>query len=276
MLSSSLSKQNLISKEKINDHNILKYEFQPIKSTAKPLPDVVQIDAGQIEPSSDGEGGMQGQPLDPNNRILQPTLEKELIDKLLEKTDELSTSLAKLQLQFENQAKELDEKTRQAREDGYTEGFGAGKESASSELSADIDKQRQSLAESLVTLNGALKSAEAHIEDLEKELSAIAVDIAREVVVKEVSTDSQAVASELTKELLGSIKDATNIVVSVNPLDFEAVSNACSESDKIEVKADNAITRGGVIISSDKGKIDGNIMTRYKNLKQQVLENLEI
>ena len=42
----------------------------------------------------------------------------------------------------------------------------------------------------------------------------------------------------------------------------------------MEIIADNAVSLGGVVIVSDSGNIDGTIMSRYKNLKQSVLENM--
>ena len=46
------------------------------------------------------------------------------------------------------------------------------------------------------------------------------------------------------------------------------------DKEKIQIEADNAISRGGVVISSNLGNLDGNVMSRYKMLKQSVLDNL--
>ena len=119
-----------------------------------------------------------------------------------------------------------------------------------------------------------LKQSQKHLEDLEKELSAISVDIAKEVILSEVSENSQKIALGLTKELLNSIMDATNIKIKVNPSDYLFLKEQLSENTKVEILADSAVSLGGVVIVSDSGNLDGTIMARYKNLKQSVLENM--
>lgn len=100
------------------------------------------------------------------------------------------------------------------------------------------------------------------------------MDIAKEVILAEVSENSQKIALGLTKELLGSIMDATNIKIKVNPSDYLFLKEEFKEHDKVEVLSDSAVSLGGVVIVSDSGNVDGNLMVRYRNLKQSVLENM--
>lgn len=82
------------------------------------------------------------------------------------------------------------------------------------------------------------------------------------------------IALNLTRELLNSIMDATNIKVKVNPNDYLYLKEHLEDNTKVEVISDGAVSLGGVVIVSDTGNIDGTIMSRYKNLKQSVLENM--
>lgn len=130
------------------------------------------------------------------------------------------------------------------------------------------------MVDSIITLENTLKASQKHLEELEKELSAISVDIAKEVIINEVSENSQKIALNLTRELLNSIMDATNIKVKVNPNDYLYLKEHLEDNTKVEVISDGAVSLGGVVIVSDTGNIDGTIMSRYKNLKQSVLENM--
>ncbi len=93
-------------------------------------------------------------------------------------------------------------------------------------------------------------------------------------LINEVSENSQKIALNLTKELLNSIMDATNIKIKVNPSDYLFLKEQLKDNAKVELISDSAVSLGGVVIVSDNGNIDGTIMSRYKNLKQSVLENM--
>lgn len=254
---SSFGEENLIAKDRASKHKITRYEFSPIV-----------ID----EPDSAKESIIEEQiPQIPKD----DPLEKELIEKLLGKIDELSTSLAKLQLQFEKQQQEMEAQITTARNDAYKDGLRDGEEKIKTQFQDEIQKEKTSLIDSAITLGNAMKNSETHLRELEKELSGIAVDIAKEVVAKEVDKDSSAVATALAKELLGSIANATDIHLRVNPQDLKELQEALQDYPKLKIQADNAITKGGVIIDNGGGIIDGTISNRYKTLKQSVLENLK-
>ncbi|TLD80127.1 flagellar assembly protein FliH [Helicobacter sp. MIT 05-5293] len=274
---SLLNQENIIAQEHLKDHNIKKYEFKSItsemvetgkESSASPAP--VFVDPRESAPSVREE--IQ-ESLEQNAGKIA-TLEQELVERLLQKTDELSGSLAKLQIQFEKLQLESEQRVVSAREEGYKDGFREAEEKAKEELFSDVNAQKKSLVDSIITLEEALKKSQAHLEDLEKELSAIAVDIAKEVILSEVGENSQKIALGLTKELLNSIMDATNIKIKVNPSDYLFLKEQLKDNIKVELLSDSAVSLGGVVIISDSGNIDGTIMSRYKNLKQSVLEQM--
>ena len=210
---------NLIQDEQKGDHSINKYEFKAI------VPLEIQTNTDSTENTTDEQNVEQV------NAYRPPTmnsLEKELIEKLLHKSDELSGNLA----------------------------------------------EREKIVQSLITLENTLKQSQIHLEALEKELSSIAIDMAKEVIVKEIEENSQRVALELTRSLLSNIMEATQIGIKVNPIDYVYLKENLKDKEKIQIEADNAISRGGVVISSNLGNLDGNVMSRYKMLKQSVLDNL--
>ncbi|BDB63839.1 flagellar assembly protein FliH [Helicobacter cinaedi] len=280
---SLLSQENIIGQEELKNHNIKKYEFKSITSemleSGKILEPSQEINKGTTSEINESEilGETQASTEIQNTESTMQkiaTLEQELVERLLQKTDELSSSLAKLQIQFEKLQVESEQRVASAREEGYKDGFREAETKAKEELFAEINTQKKSLVDSIITLESALKQSQKHLEDLEKELSAISVDIAKEVILSEVSENSQKIALGLTKELLNSIMDATNIKIKVNPSDYLFLKEQLSENTKVEILADSAVSLGGVVIVSDSGNLDGTIMARYKNLKQSVLENM--
>lgn len=254
---SSFGEENLIAKERASKHKITRYEFSPIV-------------LDEVESSSEAPKEIEAEPSQKDD-----SLEKELVEKLLGKIDELSTSLAKMQMQFEKQQQEMESQIATARNDAYKDGLRDGEEKIKAEFQNEIQKEKNSLIESAITLGTAMKNSETHLRELEKELSSIAVDIAKEVVAKEVESDSSAVATALAKELLGSIANATDIHIRVNPQDLQSLQESLKDYPKLKIQADNAITKGGLIINNGGGIIDGSISNRYKTLKQSVLENLK-
>ena len=101
------------------------------------------------------------------------------------------------------------------------------------------------------------------------------LDIAKEVITKEVSEESAKVAASIAKELLKSMSGNLDVIIKVNPADFEFLNNLAKGKENIKIKSDDAIAKGGVVIISENGNIDGSIMSRYKLLKQSVIENLK-
>lgn len=269
MLSSSFEEENLIAKNELEKHNVQKYEF---KSIIKDVDDEVEQKIVESSiPLTSTNIPVETQEI----KKTSSSLEKDLIERLLQKTDELSGSLAKLQIQFEKQQLEIEERVATARNDGYKDGLKEGEEKAKKEMLEQIEKEKTTLIQSAITLDKEMKNSQAHLEELEKELSGIAVDIAKEVIIKEVETDSQKVALALAKELLSSIVDATDIHFRVNTIDYPYLNEHLKDCQKIKLEPDDAISKGGVVITCNSGNIDGNIMTRYRTLKQSVLDNLK-
>ncbi len=263
----SFDNEKLISKNHIEEHRVIKYEFRPIianeSEDSKEENDTSQVTTQDQSNTAPSE-----------NLIQEASIEKELIEKLLQKTDELSSSLAKLQIQFEKQQLEMEEQINIARNDAYKDGLKDGEEKFKTKSESDLKARESALVDALIALDKMMQDSQKHFQELEKELSAIAVDIAQEVIIKEVEKDSAAIAIALAKELLGSISDATDVHIKVNNLDYPELNNALKDYPKIKIQADNAIKRGGIVISNSGGIIDGSISGRYKALKQSVLDNM--
>lgn len=260
------NEKSVIGADELESHTMNKYDFKTITKQEINL----QKDSEKID-SNDTSDEPKEQVNKAQISMIESSIEKELIDKLLQKSDDLSANLKGFEARFEALQAQSAEREKTAREEGIKE----GKMMVDLELKNSIENEREKIASSILKLEGAIDGTKAQIEKLESELSSIALDIAKEVIIKEISAESSKIAASIAKELLKSLSGNLNVVIKVHPADFEFLNNLAKGKEHITIKSDDAIAKGGVVIISENGNIDGNIMSRYKLLKQSVLDNLK-
>ena len=196
--------------------------------------------------------------------------ESSFVEELLKKTDELSSNIIKLQMQIENQesefAKRLEAEISRAKEDGKNEGIAhanAANEARINELEARFSTSAAKLDEQYVKFDEFLKK-------IEEELGQTAIKIAKEVIDKEISTSSNQIAHHLASSLIKELSNVKNIEIRVNPEDSDYLKEQFSKNERVKVSADDAISKGGVVIISDGGNIDATMQTRLEKLKMLV------
>ena len=192
------------------------------------------------------------------------------VEELLKKTDELSSNIIKLQMQIENQesefAKRLETEISRAKEDGKNEGIAqanAANEARINELEAKFSTSAAKLEEQYIKFDEFLKK-------IEEELGQTAIKIAKEVIDKEISTSSSQIAHHLASSLIKELSNVKNIEIRVNPEDSEYIKEQFSKNEHVKISADDAISKGGVVIISDGGNIDATMQTRLEKLKMLV------
>ncbi|OSQ24352.1 flagellar assembly protein FliH [Campylobacter concisus] len=201
---------------------------------------------------------------------IQQAGESSFVEELLKKTDELSSNIIKLQIQIENQesefAKRLETEISRAKEDGKNEGIAqanAANEARINELEARFNASAAKLDEQYVKFDEFLKK-------IEEELGQTAIKIAKEVIDKEISTSSNQIAHHLASSLIKELSNVKNIEIRVNPEDSEYLKEQFSKNEHVKISADDAISKGGVVIISDGGNIDATMQTRLEKLKMLV------
>ena len=209
-------------------------------------------------------------PLPQNSQAHQPRFDSSFVEELLKKTDELSSNIIKLQMQIENQesefAKRLEAEIARAKEDGKNEGIAqtnAANEAKIKELEAKFSASASKLDEQYVKFDEFLKKSE-------DELGQTAIKIAKEVIEKEVSSASSQIAHHLANSLIKELSDVKNIEIRVNPEDSDYLKEQFSKNERVKVSADDAISKGGVVIISEGGNIDATMQTRLEKLKMLV------
>ena len=197
---------------------------------------------------------------------------KKIIENLLAKIEELSNNIVKTQMQFENQLQEIKANCEKEKQDAFNQGYQQGLMEGKQTCESELNEKMKLLEESIAKINNINDIFEEKILSIEKELISVALDIAKEVIQKEVSKESEQVAFNLAKSLMEEIKDATKIKIKVNPKDAEFLKD---KFENVEIIPDSAIKEGGVVIISDLGNIDAEVMERFKNIKEAILEGKE-
>lgn len=220
----------------------------------------------QMQPNMQNHFASQPQ----NSQAHQPGFDSSFVEELLKKTDELSSNIIKLQMQIENQesefAKRLEAEIARAKEDGKNEGIAqtnAANEAKIKELEAKFSASAAKLDEQYVKFDEFLKKSE-------DELGQTAIKIAKEVIEKEVSSASSQIAHHLANSLIKELSDVKNIEIRVNPEDSDYLKEQFSKNERVKVSADDAISKGGVVIISEGGNIDATMQTRLEKLKMLV------
>ena len=220
----------------------------------------------QMQPSMQNHFVPQPQ----NSQAHQPGFDSSFVEELLKKTDELSSNIMKLQMQIENQesefAKRLEAEIARAKEDGKNEGIAqtnAANEAKIKELEAKFNASAAKLDEQYAKFDEFLKKSE-------EELGQTAIKIAKEVIEKEVSSASSQIAHHLANSLIKELSDVKNIEIRVNPEDSDDLKEQFSKNERVKVSADDAISKGGVVIISEGGNIDATMQTRLEKLKMLV------
>jgi len=194
----------------------------------------------------------------------------EVIEKLLAKIEELSNNFIKSQMKFEEEIKNCHQKLQEESKKAYEEGYKKGFSEAEAKCKEELEETKRLYEDSVKKLEEINKIFEKKLEDIEKELIAVALDIASEVIQKELSENSKEVALSLAKSLMQDLKDASKVSIKVNPEDAEFLKKNIKG---IEIIPDEAVKKGGVVIISDVGNIDGEIEERFKAVKEAVKGN---
>lgn len=196
--------------------------------------------------------------------------ESSFIEELLRKTDELSGNIIKLQMQIENQeiefARRLETETARAKEDGIA----AGIAQANQVYDAQLAELNERFASSVSKLANFYNGLEEFLQKSEDELGQAAISVAQQVIAKEISTGSGNVAYALSKSLMAELKEAKDITLRVSPVDAKFLAEQFEQNKHVIIEADDAISKGGVVIISEAGNIDGTIATRLEKLKSLV------
>lgn len=196
------------------------------------------------------------------------------IETFLQKIDELSSSLVKMEMQMERQQNDFDTRLEEERRRSYDDGYNGAKSELEALYDAKISEGERLFTSTVQKLEQTVTDYSSTMSDVEKDLPKTAVSIAEQVIAKEIAENSSRVAFALTKELLSALKGASKIKIKANRQDVSYLRAAIKDNQKITIEEDEAIQKGGVIVLSDIGNLDGNINSRLAKVKEDLLDEL--
>ncbi|HEB9328069.1 TPA: flagellar assembly protein FliH [Campylobacter coli] len=202
--------------------------------------------------------------------VQTPAFQPSFVEDLLKKTDEMSSNIIKLQMQIESQESEFNNRLNSELENAREKFSKEGYEQAKAEFEKELNDLRDKYLKSVSKLEEACANLNVFIEKNEKELADTAIDIAKEVILKELENNSSKIAYALAKDLINELKGAGSIEIKVNSVDYNYLKEHFSENSHIKITLDDAISKGSVIILSDSGNIESNLNARLIKIKKMV------
>ncbi len=202
--------------------------------------------------------------------VQTPAFQPSFVEDLLKKTDEMSSNIIKLQMQIESQESEFNNRLNSELENAKEKFSKEGYEQAKAEFEKELNDLRDKYLKSVSKLEEACTNLNVFIEKNEKELADTAIDIAKEVILKELENNSSKIAYALAKDLINELKGAGSIEIKVNSVDYNYLKEHFSENSHIKITLDDAISKGSVIILSDSGNIESNLNARLIKIKKMV------
>jgi flagellar assembly protein FliH len=161
----------------------------------------------------------------------------------------------------------LEEIEREAREDGFRAGYADGIEAGRRELDARLAQ--------LDVLIGSLASPLDQVdEQVEQELVALAMAVARHLVRREIKTEPGQIVA-VVREALAALPSASrHVELRLHPEDASLVREALKLADgerPWRIVEDPVLTRGGCKISSDIAQVDATLESRLNAVIASVL-----
>lgn len=251
--------KNYLIKEHKEDFNNATKEHMMTKRKNKNVINNDNIDNGTPPSSNPPSANQENINTDSLSDIEKKISSK--IDKSLDIINDLKHSIDNMDTS--NSDNTISNEEKQA---SYKQGFDDGIKQTIENFKSDYEQDRNRLSETLKNIASHIENADNVLNSLENELSKASINIAKEVIAKEIENDSGKVALGLTKALINEIKEAGKISLKVSPYDYDFITSNFDHPE-IEIINDISVAKGGIIILSDVENIDGSISQRLGNIK---------
>ncbi len=272
-----INRSNVISNQTSSQHIIEDYHFKVITEFSEPQVQNTEV-SNENKEKKESKENLAPKPSHPVENELEheekpstePLFQSSFVEDLLKKTDEMSNNIIKLQMQIESQESEFDKRLNTELENAKEKFTKEGYDKARAEFDKELEELKDKYLKSVVKLDEACKNLDSFVEKNEKDLADTAIDIAKEVVLKELDEHSKEVAYALAKDLIAELKGAGAIELKVNSSDFDYLKDKFANSKHIKISLDDAISKGSVVVLSDAGNIESNLNSRLRKIKKMV------
>lgn len=154
---------------------------------------------------------------------------------------------------------------RDAASRGYTEGKAEGFRAAQEQCQEYLERIAELARRAAIDRESMIRSAE-------RELAALAMEVAAKVIKREVETDPSVVLS-MVENALGKVGPGDTVRIVVHPEDAELVRGKWSElrgavafGPNWEIVGDERMERGGCIVETRDGLVDSRIETQLSEI----------
>jgi len=258
----------VISNDNLDRHNVNKYNFKVLSLGGSLEGEEAELTEAEKYTEKSNPGVRES---DVDSSALSKKSKDSLIESLMKKTDDMSSNFIKLQMKLEEKEEEHSIQLEKAKEEAFSEGIEAGKQQAAKENCASLSGGLERFSTSVATLEKSAQEFETALEEIKSDLMSAALDISKEVVNVELSSNSNEIAKRLSEELIKELQGASKVTLKVNPKDHGIISEKVGSLEHVEVISDGAVSEGGVIAISDAGNIDAQMSKRFERVKRAAL-----
>jgi flagellar assembly protein FliH len=163
---------------------------------------------------------------------------------------------------------------RQQLEEKFAEGFSTGYEKAKAELEREYSERIQ---KKFTEFTNVMKSVEDKVISYDSEFENLVIDVSFEIASKIARRELQKESGIETtlKESLRKILGANNVIVKLHPDDYSEIINGNSQNNffdesfaKMKFESNERIEKGGCIVETEIGNVDGRVISRLNELKR--------
>lgn len=263
---------NVISPQNTKEHIIDNYHFKVMSEFAA-MEEQKKKEAQKESEEQEMVAENKDETLTPPQEQIQQNpapqaLQQNIVEDMFKEKEEMIDKIARLEMQVENQQKEFNINLETTKEKATQEGYNQAK--------AEFEKENAELKEkflkSVAKLDEVSANLDAFIDKNEKELANAAIEIAKEVINKELEENSAQIAFNLAKDLIDELKGAANVELKVSADDYDFIKSKLNTSSKLKISLDDAISKGSVVVLSDEGNIEANLNSRLTKIKKMASE----
>jgi len=256
----------VISKSRMEKYNVNPYHFKVLSGV-----DDEFVEQPLVEQNNQVEEKQKKPITEVDSSAISQSSKDALIESLMKNNDEMSSNFIKLQMKIEAKEEEYKKEIEKAKEIAFNEGLAQGEIQAQKNYESDLGVRLSQFATSITTLDEKAKEFIISLDVIKGSLMSAAIDIASEVVNIELDENSSTIAKTLSQELIKELQNASKITLKVNPIDYNDISTTIGSLENIDVVVDAAVSKGGVIATSDVGNIDAQISKRFQRVKKAAL-----
>lgn len=148
---------------------------------------------------------------------------------------------------------------------GYEQGERAGLEAGSARVQAMLGRLAQ-------TIDDLAQVRREMIRQTERQMVQLALAVAKRIVRREIALDHD-LTRTMARLALERLGDSTAVTVRLHPDDLAAIGGVGADWDRPHVKvvADRDVARGGCLVESDFGCVDGSVEAQFQEIARALL-----